>query len=336
MRPGAAAADGCSCGPVAADGARGINGIHAPGQLGAHDSFGDIAIVPSGGAHPTAHFRIRPGSTRNRPPAEAAPSARDPAQTRSGGRGPSAEACSATRTPMHGYSLRPITSGFLPRLVIPAWSDFPSHARCWAPCVGRRLNSIKLNGETSVWGHPQGGGHAVWTALEARRYAPDVRLSGAAACAPARDLVSLAHGPETSPAGWPASWSPAKLKQRPPEVSFNHYVRQSAQAVVRRVVDRCLSEPATLLPLPALLTGEPILGRGLTTGALISARSSQEPATGIHRGLSFNSSREASAIGRRDTPASVADPHSAADTARLSRAPRPDYNATPSLRAVRE
>lgn len=119
-------------------------------------------------------------------------------------------------------------------------------------------------------------------------------------------------------------------------MSFNHYVRQSAQAVVRRVVDRCLSEPATLLPLPALLTGEPILGRGLTTGALISARSSQEPATGIHRGLSFNSSREASAIGRRDTPASVADPHSAADTARLSRAPRPDYNATPSLRAVRE
>lgn len=121
-----------------------------------------------------------------------------------------------------------------------------------------------------------------------------------------------------------------------PEVSFNDYVRQNAQAVVRRVVDRCLSEPATLLPLPALLTGEPILGRGLTTGALISARSSQEPATGIHRGLSFNSSREASAIGRRDTPPSVADPHSAADTARLSRAPRPDYNATPSLRAVRE
>jgi hypothetical protein len=174
----------------------------------------------------------------------------------------------------------------------------------------------------------------VWTALEARRYAPDVRLSGAAACAPARDLVSLAHGPETSPAGWPASWSPAKAT--PAGGVLQPYVRQSAQAVVRRVVDRCLSEPATLLPLPALLTGEPILGRGLTTGALISARSSQEPATGIHRGLSFNSSREASAIGRRDTPASVADPHSAADTARLSRAPRPDYNATPSLRAVRE
>lgn len=52
------------------------------------------------------------------------------------------------------------------------------------------------------------------------------------------------------------------------DVGFDDYIRASAQTVVRSVVGRCLSEPATLPSLPAVLTGELIFSRHLTAGPL--------------------------------------------------------------------
>jgi uncharacterized membrane protein HdeD (DUF308 family)/acetyl esterase/lipase len=135
--------------------------------------------------------------------------------------------------------------------------------------AARQLRAFRIGSETVVWGHSQGGGAALWTGVEARRYAPDVPLSGVAALAPASDIVSLAAALETSPAGLLfASFLVAGYSNAYADVAFDDYVRPSAQEVVRQVVGRCLSEPATLLSLPAVLTGEPIFSRHLTTGAL--------------------------------------------------------------------
>jgi pimeloyl-ACP methyl ester carboxylesterase len=53
--------------------------------------------------------------------------------------------------------------------------------------------------KTVVWGHSQGGGAAVLTAELAPRYAPDVRLLGAAVGAPATELAGLDLPLRTSP-----------------------------------------------------------------------------------------------------------------------------------------
>jgi len=82
----------------------------------------------------------------------------------------------------------------------------------------------------------------------------------------ASPTVSLAKGLETSPAGMLfASLLVAGYSNAYPDVHFDDYIRPSAQAVVRSVVGRCLSEPATLLSLPAMLPGEHIFSRHLTT-----------------------------------------------------------------------
>jgi len=144
--------------------------------------------------------------------------------------------------------------------------------------AARQLTSIKVGDQTVVWGHSQGGGAALWTAIEARAYAPDVPLDGVAALAPAADLVSLAKGLATSKVGILfGSFMIAGYSSAYPDVKFNDYVRASARTVVRRIVGRCLSEPATLLSLPAVLTGEPIFSRQLTSGPIATRLAQNVP-----------------------------------------------------------
>ena len=134
-----------------------------------------------------------------------------------------------------------------------------------------------------VWGHSQGGGAALWTGIEQPSYAPDVRLSGVAALAPASDTVALANGLEGSKAGMLfASLVVAGYNSAYPDVSFNAYVRPSARTVVRALLGRCLSEPARLLSLPTVLTGEDIFGRNLSTGSLGARLTQNVPSQVTH------------------------------------------------------
>lgn len=135
--------------------------------------------------------------------------------------------------------------------------------------AARQLKAITLGSQTVVWDHSQSGGAALWTGIEQPSYAPDVPLSGVAALAPASDTVSLAKGLEDSKVGMLfASLMVAGYSKAYPDVSFNAYVRASARTAVRALVGRCLSEPATLLSLPTVLSGEDIFGQHLTSGAL--------------------------------------------------------------------
>jgi alpha-beta hydrolase superfamily lysophospholipase len=53
------------------------------------------------------------------------------------------------------------------------------------------LPTINLSDEALIWGHSQGGNSALWSGQLAPTYAPDIKLLGVAALAPASDLVGL-------------------------------------------------------------------------------------------------------------------------------------------------
>ncbi|HLH48768.1 MAG TPA: alpha/beta fold hydrolase [Roseiarcus sp.] len=57
--------------------------------------------------------------------------------------------------------------------------------------AARRLADIGAGNRFAVWGHSQGGQAALFTGLDAARYAPELRLVGVAAAAPATDLGAL-------------------------------------------------------------------------------------------------------------------------------------------------
>jgi acetyl esterase/lipase len=162
--------------------------------------------------------------------------------------------------------------------------------------AARQLGEVDLSGTTVVWGHSQGGGAALWTGIVARAYAPDVPLAGVAALAPASDVVALAQELRSNPAGQLfAAYVVQGYSGAYPDVRFDDYVRPAARTVARAAARRCLSEPAILLSIGAVLPGENLFRRDLATGALgrrlaenVPARPSEVPtllAQGLDDGL---------------------------------------------------
>ena len=64
-----------------------------------------------------------------------------------------------------------------------------------------RLPGIQASRHFAVWGHSQGGQAALFAGLLARRYAPDIDITGVAATAPATDLATLLHDDFASDGG---------------------------------------------------------------------------------------------------------------------------------------
>jgi alpha-beta hydrolase superfamily lysophospholipase len=57
--------------------------------------------------------------------------------------------------------------------------------------AAHQMNDVRLDPRTLVWGHSQGGHSALWSGIRAQDYAPDIKLVGVAALAPASDLTAL-------------------------------------------------------------------------------------------------------------------------------------------------
>jgi alpha-beta hydrolase superfamily lysophospholipase len=57
--------------------------------------------------------------------------------------------------------------------------------------AARKMQDISLDARSVIWGHSQGGHAALWSAISAPVYAPDVPVLGVAAFAPATDLPAL-------------------------------------------------------------------------------------------------------------------------------------------------
>jgi len=114
--------------------------------------------------------------------------------------------------------------------------------------AARLLPEARLGGKTTVWGHSQGGGAALWTGAIAPKYAPDVPLSGVAALAPAANLPALVnHLPQVTGGSIFGSFAFAAYASAYPDVSWRDYIRPGAEATVRAMSQRCLAEPGSLV-----------------------------------------------------------------------------------------
>lgn len=146
--------------------------------------------------------------------------------------------------------------------------------------AARTLDGLRLGERTVVWGHSQGGGVALWTGIEQRRYAPDVPLSGVAALAPASALRGLAAGLTGSPVGSLfAAFVVRAYAARYPDVEVGDYVRATARPTFRAFTGRCLAERSTLLSIASALSDDPIFTRSLASGPLAARLAENEPRT---------------------------------------------------------
>lgn len=131
---------------------------------------------------------------------------------------------------------------------------------------------LEMAGETVVWGHSQGGQAALWTGGLAAGYAPDVKISGVAAMAPASDAIGLVRNMPTIDGGSVfASYVAAAYADSYPDVRFNEYISPVARTFVREMSTRCLSEPGVLVSLVnaiAIDKDKSIFAKDPTTGAL--------------------------------------------------------------------
>lgn len=122
----------------------------------------------------------------------------------------------------------------------------------------RQLPALRLASDVVVWGHSQGGHAALWTGILAPTYAPDVRLAGVVAMAPASDLVELTRHAQFDPAGKIiSSFIVHAYSAHYPELRARPLVRDGARWAARDMARRCM---AGLHTLPSV--AEAVLIRG--------------------------------------------------------------------------
>jgi alpha-beta hydrolase superfamily lysophospholipase len=116
-----------------------------------------------------------------------------------------------------------------------------------------------------VWGHSQGGHSTLWAAQEAAEYAPELELVGAAAIAPAADLIGILDASMNERAGailvsmalyaWNAHF---------PGASLAALVAPEAAEQVNRLAGTCTTTPAAFLLLGELQPPATFLPENLT------------------------------------------------------------------------
>lgn len=119
-----------------------------------------------------------------------------------------------------------------------------------AKALDLEQDDLDMAAETVVWGHSQGGQAALWTGGLAPGYAPEVKISGVVAMAPASDAIGLVGNmPNLAGGSLFASYVAAAYADTYPDVSFNDYITPVARTLVREMSTRCLSEPGMLVSL---------------------------------------------------------------------------------------
>lgn len=136
--------------------------------------------------------------------------------------------------------------------------------------AARELGQVELDARTIVWGHSQGGHAALWTGMLAPDYAPELRIDGVAALAPASDLNALVRAVEKSPIGALfAVYVVQAYASVYDDVRDGDYVRPGAQLLVQEMAQRCLAERGILVSVgQALLLDKPVWDRSPTSGPL--------------------------------------------------------------------
>jgi acetyl esterase/lipase len=100
----------------------------------------------------------------------------------------------------------------------------------------------------ALWGHSQGGQAVLYAALLAHSYAPDLRLVGVAAAAPATDIGTLMLDDEATPGGKNllamTLWSWSRVYGAP----MDSLIDPAALPTIDRLAQSCLESPIDIRP----------------------------------------------------------------------------------------
>jgi alpha-beta hydrolase superfamily lysophospholipase len=135
--------------------------------------------------------------------------------------------------------------------------------------AARQIKGLNLDNLVVAWGHSQGGNAALWAGIRGVEYAPDVKLVGIAALAPASDLKGIARTMVSTTFGKIISaYLLAAYSAAYPEVKVDDYLFRNARLLTEDIDTRCaegwpalLSEAeAKLLPSDGIFTRDPTTG----------------------------------------------------------------------------
>ena len=119
--------------------------------------------------------------------------------------------------------------------------------------AARLFAPAHASGRFVVWGASQGGQAALFTGQRAASYAPELKLLGVGAAAPATDLQELFEANRDAPFGRILSaytldtWSKVY-----PQLRLDQVVTRAAQPIVKRLAKICVTEKQGLLALGVL------------------------------------------------------------------------------------
>jgi pimeloyl-ACP methyl ester carboxylesterase len=104
--------------------------------------------------------------------------------------------------------------------------------------AAHQMPELALEDRAVVWGHSQGGHSALWTGIVAPKYAPDVRIAGVAAIAPAANmndilLLNQAANKRLGP------YVAMAYSQFYPDVMFEEALRPEARSAAQQMVNLC-------------------------------------------------------------------------------------------------
>jgi alpha-beta hydrolase superfamily lysophospholipase len=157
-----------------------------------------------------------------------------------------------------------------------------AHAVLDSVRAARQLQQANLGDEVVVWGHSQGGGSALWTGTRAAEFAPELKVKGIAALAPASDLKGLVSSAQGNFFGKIVSaYIVASYASVYPDVKAEDYVHGFTRLLAADIAQRCVSGYKTLFAVAEamLAPAAGIFAVDPTTGPLGAHLAENTPST---------------------------------------------------------
>jgi acetyl esterase/lipase len=122
-----------------------------------------------------------------------------------------------------------------------------AHSVLDAVRAARLVSGLRLSDDVVVWGHSQGGHAALWSGVLANTYAPELRIAGIAALAPATDLPALEDATQDMLIGRIlSSYIVTAYSETYADISPAATLRFGDTLPVRDMARRCLDGPGAL------------------------------------------------------------------------------------------
>lgn len=144
--------------------------------------------------------------------------------------------------------------------------------------AARNLPSAQAGDGFVIWGHSQGGNSALFTASLAASYAPELKLEGTVASAPAAELVPLLNEQYGTAADWiigplvATSWPAAN-----PNLQASSLLTSDGLSNYRRIANLCIAR-STVVGLIRDLLGQKFFTTNLTNVPAWKAMAQQQTA----------------------------------------------------------